>query len=200
MDVITHYDLLIKENNDPFHDAPSLKKYMDTWDGEPFIEALRLDGSKAVLEIGIGTGRLAARTADHCKRLVGIDVSPLSIERAKENLKSFDNISFICDDFLLHSFEERFDVIYSSLTMMHFENKQLVLSKVSDLLNNGGVFCLSIDKNQADHIDMGTRRLKIYPDTPEYIEKLIKETDMTHIETLQTENAYILVSTKNTAP
>ena len=29
-----HYDLLIDENNDPFHDVDELKAYMDTWDGK----------------------------------------------------------------------------------------------------------------------------------------------------------------------
>ena len=33
MDVQTHYDLLIKENNDPFRDPPALRKYMESWDG-----------------------------------------------------------------------------------------------------------------------------------------------------------------------
>lgn len=34
MDVITHYDLLIYENNDPFRDPPALQEYMNQWDGD----------------------------------------------------------------------------------------------------------------------------------------------------------------------
>ena len=56
VDVITHYDLLIDESNDPVCDPEPLKQYMDKWDGKPFIDALRLDKSKSVLEIGVGTG------------------------------------------------------------------------------------------------------------------------------------------------
>ena len=59
MDVITHYDLLIAEGNDPVHDPPALKEYMDRWDGSAFLEALQLSTEKTVLEIGVGTGRLA---------------------------------------------------------------------------------------------------------------------------------------------
>lgn len=29
MDIATYYDKLIDEDNDPFHDPPPLKKYMD---------------------------------------------------------------------------------------------------------------------------------------------------------------------------
>ena len=41
----------------------------------------------------------------------------------------------MCDDFLTYDFNEKFDVIYSSLTFMHIENKQEAINKVSSLLN-----------------------------------------------------------------
>ena len=49
MDVKTHYDLLIEENNDPFRDPPALRKHMETWDGPAFLELMELDPSKTVL-------------------------------------------------------------------------------------------------------------------------------------------------------
>ena len=196
MDTITHYDLLIEENNDPFRDPPALQEYMNRWDGEQFLESLELSKNKNVLEIGIGTGRIAVKVAPHCKLLTGIDISPKTIERAKENLRNYSNISFICDDFISYSFVETFDVIYSSLTMMHFENKEQVILKVESLLKDGGIFCVSIDKNQNDYIDMGTRKIKIYPDTPENITSLINSTTMTVVSVFETDNAYIIVSNK----
>ena len=42
MNVKKHYNPLIDENNDPFNDAEELKDYMDTWDGKPFIDELKL--------------------------------------------------------------------------------------------------------------------------------------------------------------
>ncbi len=194
MDTITHYDLLIDENNDPFRDPPALKAYMDKWDGDIFLEALKLTKQKSVLEIGIGTGRLAARVAVRSGHLVGIDISPKSIERAKENLKELCNITYICADFSSYVFSEKFDVIYSSLTMMHLKNKRQVINKVADLLNVDGMFCLSIDKNQNEFIDMGARRLKIYPDTLENITSLINETNMKVKNILETDMAYVIVS------
>ena len=196
MDTITHYDLLIEENNDPFRDPPALQEYMNRWDGEQFLESLELSKNKNVLEIGIGTGRIAVKVAPYCKLLTGIDISPKTIERAKENLRNHSNISFICDDFISYSFVETFDVIYSTLTMMHFENKEQVILKVESLLKDGGIFCVSIDKNQNDYIDMRTRKIKIYPDTPEYITSLINSTTMTVVNVFETDNAYIIVSNK----
>lgn len=196
MDVITHYDLLIEENNDPFWDPPSLQDYMDLWDGAPFLEAMDLSKRKRVLEIGIGTGRIANSVAPNCLQLVGIDISPKTLARAKENLKTHSNISYICADFAEYRFEESFDVIYSSLTMMHFKEKRSVFSKVADLLTEGGLFCLSIDKNQAPYIDMGTRKLRIYPDSLDLTVALIDETAMSVDRVIETEHAYLIVSHK----
>ena len=62
--------------------------------------------------------------------------------------------------------------------MMHFKDKNHVISKVATLLNDGGIFCLSIDKNQSKYINMGTRKLKIHPDTPDNIISLINASSM----------------------
>lgn len=196
IDVINHYDLLIEENNDPFRDPPVLQDYMNQWDGEQFLEAMELAANKNVLEIGIGTGRIAAKVVPHCMRLTGIDISPKTIERAKENLKAHTNISFICGDFCSHVFAETFDVIYSSLTMMHFGDKQQVITKVAALLKNNGIFILSIDKNQKEFIDMGTRKIRIYPDNLENIAEIIKKADISVEKVIEVHNAYIIVSRK----
>ena len=196
MDVKTHYDMLIDENNDPFRDLPELQEYMNTWDGNPFLEALELSKSKSVLEIGIGTGRIAVKVAPYCFKLTGIDISPKTIDRAKDNLKEYGNIFFVCSDFNSHEFEETFDVIYSSLTMMHFKDKATVITKVDKLLNDNGIFCLSIDKNQSEYINMGTRKIKVYPDNLDNIISIIGETTMSVVKVIETDNAYIVVSRK----
>ena len=195
-DVGAHYDLLIEENNDPVRDPVVLQEYMDSWDGRRFLEMLELDPSKSVLEIGVGTGRLAVRTAPYCRHLTGIDMSEKTIERARENLREYPDISLICGDFLTHSFSETFDVIYSSLTMMHFPNKALVIGKMSSLLNDEGILCISIDKNQSEWIDMGNRKVRIYPDTPEEIVTIAGQAGLKTKRVLEIENAYLLAFAK----
>ena len=196
MDVIRHYDLLIDENNDPFDDPPVLQAYMERWDGQPFIDLMALAQDKTVLEIGIGTGRLARKVAPHCLRLTGIDISPKTVERAKANLTAYPNVDLICADFLRHPFTQTYDVIYSSLTMMHFADKQRVIEKVDRLLADGGRFCLSIDKSRDAYIDMGTRKLRVYPDTVEDITLLIEKTAMRIDTVREIRNAFLISGKK----
>ena len=196
--VIEHYNKLIDENNDPVHDPKPLRDYMDKWDGQKFIESMQLDKSKSVLEIGVGTGRLAIKVAPNCKRFIGIDISPKTINRANENLSPYCNVELICDDFMSFEFNEQFDTIYSSLTFMHIKDKASAIQKIASLLNDNGLFVLSIDKNQSDFIDMGIRQVKIYPDNPTDICHFIANANLELTDQFETENAHVIVSKKMT--
>ena len=194
--VIEHYDLLIEEGNDPVHDPKPLQDYMDKWDGQDFIDKLKLDKTKAVLEIGVGTGRLAVKTVPLCGQFLGVDISSKTIERAKENLANWDNVMLFCGDFTTYSFPQTFNVIYSSLTFMHIKEKQTALNKVMCLLKNEGRFVLSIDKNQEKFIDMGSRKIPVFPDNPQMMESYIKKAGLKIIEQSETEFAHIFVAIK----
>ena len=196
-DVIDHYNRLIDENNDPARDPEPLRAYMDKWDGQEFIESMQLDKDKSALEIGIGTGRLAIKVAPMCKDLCGIDVSEKTIKRATENLSICQNVRLICADFMSFEFNERFDVIYSSLTFMHIKDKHSAIQKIASLLNSGGIFVLSIDKNQDEFIDMGDRKVKIYPDNPNDIRSYLSISKLKIINEFETDHAYITVSQKS---
>ena len=195
-DVIEHYNKLIDENNDPARDPQPLKDYMDKWDGQKFIESMQLGKGKSVLEIGVGTGRLATKVAPNCKSLCGIDVSEKTIQRAAENLSIYPNINLICGDFISFDFEEQFDVIYSSLTFMHIRDKLSAIQKIASLLNDKGIFVLSIDKNQNEFIDMGDRKIKIYPDNPNNIRNYLSISKLEIVNEFDTEYAFVTVSRK----
>ena len=194
MNVMEHYDKLIEENNDPVYDPEPLKEHMNKWDGQAFIDAIELDKTKNVLEIGVGTGRIAIQTAPLCKNFYGIDISPKTIDRARQNLSMYQNIELICDDFMQHHFSVCFDAIYSSLTFMHIEDKQTCINRIYSLLNPSGRFVLSIDKSQNKYIDYGNRKIEIYPDNPTDIKAYMIKSGLTLLNCIETEFAYIFVS------
>ena len=157
---------------------------------------MKLNKEKSVLEIGVGTGRLAVRVAPLCGQFCGIDISPKTIERAKKNLTEKTNVKLLCGDFLTLNLSQSFDVIYSSLTFMHIEDKQKAINKVANLLNDDGKFVLSIDKNQEEYIDYGTRKIAVFPDTPAEMKSYIANSGLLLIEHYETEFAHIFIAEK----
>ena len=194
--VIHHYNALIDENNDPVHDPEPLQKHMNKWDGNVFIEAMQLTANKSVLEVGVGTGRLALRVCGKCESFTGIDISQKTIERANQNLKGFQNIRLICADYMTYTFDGFFDVIYSTLTFMHIKDKQAAIQKAWDLLIPSGRFVLSIDKNRKTEIDYGTRKIPVFPDNPEEIGSLLTKAGFTIEQQLETEFAVVFSAVK----
>lgn len=195
--VTEHYDLLIEENNDPVMDPKPLQMYMDKWDGQNFIDKLISNKEKVILEIGVGTGRLALKALNGgYKNFYGIDLSEKTIERAKYNLTQFSNVELICDDFLSYNFNVKFDIIYSSLTFFHIENKRAAIVKVSDLLNSKGRFVLSIERSTPKIFECGTRYVKMYPDYVDNIADLLIDSGL-NIESIdETDFASIITATK----
>ena len=192
-----HYDLLVEEGNDPVLDPPELRAYMDKWDGDALTDELRLTGNEDVLEIGVGSGRIAVKILPMCRSFCGIDLSPKTIERAQFHLSAVgSNFSLVCGDFLDWDSERRFDRIYSSFTFMHIENKDAAVSKAASLLKTGGRFVLSADKSTAEELVCGTRTLKIYPDTPEAIENALTKSGLRLICVRETEFARIYTAEK----
>lgn len=195
-DVINHYDLLIDEGNDPVHDPKPLKDYMNKWDGQRFMDCMMLNSDKSVLEIGVGTGRIAMKVAPLCHSFLGIDISPKTIARAEENLSANSNVRLVCGDFMTFDFLDRFDVVYSSLTFMHIQDKQAAIQKAASLLKDKGLFVLSMDKNRSECIDMGTRKIKIYPDDPIRTRQFLEAAELIIKDSFETAHAHVVVAKK----
>lgn len=189
-EIINYYDYLIQSGNDPVLDPPELRTYMDKWDGALFFSLLNLNPTQTVLEIGCGTGRLSVKTAPFVKSFCGIDISPNSIKTAKKHLSN-TSARLICADFVSFNFSESFGLVYSSLTFMHIKNKLDAIKKVYNLLFPGGLFVLSIDKNQEDSITFEQFRIKIFPDDPLQIINFLKLSGFVKIRLFEPEFAYI---------
>lgn len=201
-DVKTHYDSLVDEGNDPVYDGEELRKYMDKWDGDAFLEKLALGHTrdKDLFEVGVGTGRLAVRTAPLARSFTGIDLSPKSVKRAEENLVNFAGVTdavLICGDFLGYTAEcgERYDVVYSSLTFMHIEDKKAAINGASRLLRPGGRFVLSISKSADLFLKCGNRTLSLYPDSLAATLSLMRAAGLS-VSVTEAENAHIAVGEK----
>lgn len=86
-----------------------------------------------IVDVGCGSGaslRKLAKWANQRKekfQFIGIDANPDCIAIAKKTSKKFTNISFECINVFSNEFEQiNADVIFSSLTLHHFKNKDLI--------------------------------------------------------------------------
>lgn len=169
-----HYDLLIDEIDDPahptvtdsFYDQGAMRAWMEQADGPVFFQALGDVRGQQVLEIGIGTGRVAKKVLDlGCAYLTGIDVSSKTLARARHNLAAYDNLELVCcaaESFLR---KEAFDLAYYVWAFFHIPDQQHALASIVASLRPGGRLVLSLE--QVDEwLDYGSRQIRQYPVDP----------------------------------
>lgn len=163
---LTHYDLLIAEGHDPCLDPPELRSYMAGWDGAPFFNALGDLTEKRVLEVGVGTGRVAQQVlARGCATFTGLDISAPTIARACAHLSAYPHARLHVADILDYRNPAAFDVAYSVLTFLHIADKPRALAHMVEALGPGGRLVLSISLD-GPWLDYGSRRLRLYPADP----------------------------------
>lgn len=203
MDEITdkiafHYDELVREDNDPFRDPPEMKEYMEEWDGWEFFSLLALTGREKVLEIGCGTGRMAGAVLGSCREYTGLDLSPVSIVRARENLSSVPGTphrTLLCGKFPDCFVPGKYDCIFSTLTFLHIEEKAAAMEKLASLLLPEGRIVLSLDKTRKEDIEYPGRTVPVFPDTPVSIKKACANTMLRIVQRIEKEKASLLLLT-----
>lgn len=103
------------------------------------------------LSLGCGDGRRELAMAPHAGRIVGIDVSPVAIERARQRARTLgvDNVEFHVDDVdRLEGRFRSFDAVLCAGVLHHLADGQIgtLLGAVRSALRAGGRF-ISIDPN-----------------------------------------------------
>ena len=103
-------------------------------------------------------------------------------------------MKIICADFYKYEFQDRYDIIYSSLTFLHFQDKKTAVNKIARLLKPGGKAVLSLDKSQKKNWTRVRAKYPLYPDNPDEITELLRESGLEITLKTQTEYAYILAA------
>ena len=179
-----HYDFLA-ESGHGRDDPPFMNEYMARWDGSVFFDALGDVEGKDVLEIGVGSGRLARRVLDGgCSQFTGLDISPKTLEAAKKELAGSDGVELILADICEAVPPGAFDIAYSVLTFEHIEDKATALANVVTSLRSGGHFVLSVNlaeyrdtEGEDDWLDFGPHKVRLFRAAPEQYVCWLNELD-----------------------
>ena len=117
--------------------------------GKAILETGKSAGWINALEIGCGTGLVSLLIAPHTEKLTAIDTSREMVEvlRHKISKSGISNIRVLCSD--LETFtacagkEERFDLIYCSMSLHHIQDTGAVIGSFSNLLAQGGTLAIA---------------------------------------------------------
>jgi predicted TPR repeat methyltransferase len=111
----------------------------------------RIFGSSAaleVLELGCGTGLAASQLRPLARRLVGIDLSPDMIERARPT-GSYDTLEVAeITEWLARSNGRDFDLIAACDTFIYFGDLRQVLIAAARRLRAGGVIAFTVERGE----------------------------------------------------
>jgi SAM-dependent methyltransferase len=108
---------------------------------DTFLEALvafgKLRGDECALEIGVGTGKVAAKMREHTGILIGIDVAKPMLEKAERYLPRHHLLCCEIEHLTSLFLDETFDLIYNRAVLHHVDIPR-VLAEMSTLLKPGG--------------------------------------------------------------
>lgn len=108
------------------------------------IKLAQIKNNDKILDLGCGEGYLISLLPDKIS-VVGVDISPVALNRAKETFKNKKNISFeLGNAYKLNCPEKYFDRIICSEVLEHVPDPRKVMEEIHRLLKNDGLATVSI--------------------------------------------------------
>ncbi len=104
---------------------------------EGLLELLAAQPGEQILDIGCGTGHLAAKIGASGAQVTGIDRSPEMIRQAREG---YPAIQFEVADATTIPLKEPFDAVFSNATLHWIKEPEKAIGEVARLLRPGGRF------------------------------------------------------------
>ena len=108
-----------------------------TEQGVKLVEVLRDKKCSRVLDLGCGTGVLTNDIAAFANEVIGIDLSPTMIDKAKE---TYPDIQFQVMDACALTWDSYFDAVFSNAVLHFIQTQNILLDNVYKVLTMNGMF------------------------------------------------------------
>jgi ubiquinone/menaquinone biosynthesis C-methylase UbiE len=106
------------------------------------LEGISLTPESRVLDLCCGSGQTTRFLVEQANQVVGLDASPLSIQRAKQNVPAAEFVEGWAEAMPLA--ENQFDLVHTSAAMHEMEpdQRRQIFVEVRRVLKPGGIFTL----------------------------------------------------------
>lgn len=107
------------------------------------MEAANVSAGERIADIGCGTGTTAvelARRVGAGGHVLGLDISPLLLDRARERAEQerLTNVSFVEGDAQTYRFDPQHDLAFSRFGVMFFADPEAAFTNIRGALKSGG--------------------------------------------------------------
>lgn len=106
------------------------------------LQGLTINSDSKILDLCCGSGQATQILTKFSRNVTGLDASPLSLKRAKENAPQADYVEAFAQD--IPFTENKFDFVHTSAALHEMQPEQLqkILNEVYRILQPGGIFTL----------------------------------------------------------
>ncbi|MDZ8105328.1 MAG: class I SAM-dependent methyltransferase [Nostoc sp. DedQUE12a] len=106
------------------------------------LQDLTIDSATKVLDLCCGSGQATQFLVKLSQNVTGLDASPFSLQRARQNVPSASYVQAFAED--MPFADNLFDVVHTSVALHEMQPQQLrkIINEVYRVLKPGGVFTL----------------------------------------------------------
>lgn len=116
------------------------EKYWDSFEQRKLDPYIRQATGKKVLDAGAGTGRLSVKLASAGASVTAIDISPEMLARIRRKNAAIETVEGDIEH--MPFADASFDMVFSSLTLVHLKKIEPFMDEVYRVLKDGGLFAL----------------------------------------------------------
>ena len=88
---------------------------------------------KKIFEFGCGIGRMTEILAENNKQVIAVDFSENMLNKARENLRKFNNIKLTLGKLTELNIKEKFDLVFESIVLLHILNPEELRNTVNKM-------------------------------------------------------------------
>ncbi len=115
-------------------------KYWDSFEKQNLIPYIKSVANKKVLDAGAGTGRISKRLADAGADVTALDISPEMLAILNKKNKNIETVEGDLENMPFEN--ETFDMVFSSLALVHLKKLEPFLDECYRVLKDDGKFIL----------------------------------------------------------